>query len=81
MSCGDFKIDHFILLSIDNNNNIENLWPQHKSVYNITDDLEQLLFDKIAEGKIKQDDAVRVIREGKLNLEKVPELITYVNGL
>lgn len=81
MSRGEFKIDHFIPLSIGGSNNLENLWPQHKSVYGITDDLEQALFDKIAAGKIKQDDAIRVIREGKLHLEKVPDLLNYVSGL
>lgn len=81
MRRGDFKIDHFIPLSIGGSNNIENLWPQHKSVYGITDDLEQMLFDKISAGKIKQDDAIRVIREGKLHLEKVPDLLNYVRGL
>ena len=81
MNRGDFKIDHFIPLSIGGSNSIGNLWPQHKSVYGVTDDLEQLLFDKISQGKIKQDDAIRIIREGKLNLERVPELINYVDGL
>lgn len=81
MSRGEFKIDHFIPLSIGGSNNSDNLWPQHKSVYTVTDPLEQLLFDKIQDGHIKQADAIRVIREGKLNLARVPELMDYVQGL
>lgn len=81
MSRGDFKIDHFIPLSIGGSNNSDNLWPQHKSVYKVTDPLEQLLFDKIQAGHIKQEEAIRVIREGKLNLGRVPELIDYVQSL
>ena len=34
---GDFKIDHFIPLCVGGSNDIVNLWPQHKSVYEITD--------------------------------------------
>lgn len=81
MSRGEFKIDHFIPLSIGGGNTKENLWPQHRSVYVITDPLEQLLFDKIKVGRIKQADAIRVIREAKLNLDRVPELIDYVSAL
>jgi len=81
MGRGEFKIDHFIPLSIGGSNNSDNLWPQHKSVYTVTDPLEQALFDKIQEGRIKQADAIRVIREGKLNLGRVPELMDYVQGL
>lgn len=77
----DFKIDHFIPLSIGGSNEITNLWPQHKSVYEVTDELEHLLSQKISAGLIKQDDAVRVIREAKHNLDRVPELIDYVQGL
>lgn len=81
MSRGEFKIDHFIPLSIGGANTKENLWPQHRSVYTITDPLEQLLFDKIKVGLIKQADAIRVMREAKLNLGRVPELIDYVEAL
>ena len=77
----DFKIDHFIPLSIGGSNEIENLWPQHKSVFEQTDDLEFLLSQKISAGHIKQADAVRVIREAKLDLERVPELTEYVENL
>lgn len=81
MNRGDFKIDHFIPLSIGGSNSIENLWPQHKSVYTVTDNLEHLLFQKISEGRIKQAEAIRVIREGKTNLDRVPELFHYVEGM
>jgi hypothetical protein len=81
MSRGDFKIDHFIPLSIGGSNSRSNLWPQHKSVYTITDPLEHELSNKIIEGRIKQAEAIRVIREAKLNLGRVPELLDYVHGL
>ncbi len=81
MNRQDFKIDHFIPLSIGGSNSKSNLWPQHKSVYMVTDPLEQELSNKMVEGKILQAEAVRVIREAKLNLGRVPELIDYVHGL
>lgn len=81
MNRGDFKIDHFIPLSIGGSNSIKNLWPQHKSVYTVTDELEHLLFQKISEGRIKQEEAIRVIREGKTNLDRVPELVHYVEAM
>ncbi len=81
MNRQDFKIDHFIPLSIGGSNSSDNLWPQHKSVYLVTDPLEQLLSDQIRIGKIKQVEAIRVIKEAKLNLGRVPELIDYVKSL
>lgn len=81
MNRADFKIDHFIPLSIGGANAKENLWPQHKSVYNITDPLELLLSQKMVAGRIKQAEAVRVMREAKLNLGRTPDLIQYVNAL
>jgi hypothetical protein len=81
ISRGEFKIDHFIPLSIGGANSRANLWPQHRTVYTVTDPLEHLLFERIKEGRIKQADAIRVIKEAKLNLGRVPELIDYVEGL
>lgn len=77
----DFKIDHYIPLCVGGANSIENLWPQHKTVYVITDPLEQAVCDKMAEGKLLQKDAVELIKQGKNNLDKAPGLISYVNGL
>lgn len=77
----EFKIDHFIPLSIGGSNSKDNLWPQHRSVYAITDPLETVLFAKISVAAITQADAIRVIREAKLNLDRVPELIAYVESL
>jgi hypothetical protein len=77
----DFKIDHYIPLSIGGANNKENLWPQHKSVFEVTDPLEHLLSEKIKIGAITQVEAVRVIKDAKNNLDKVPELIEYVQSL
>ena len=81
MNRADFKIDHFIPLSIGGSNNQDNLWPQHKSVFTVTDPLEHELAAKISSARITQAEAVRVIREAKNNLGRVPELLDYVKGL
>jgi hypothetical protein len=77
----DFKIDHFIPLSIGGSNSRENLWPQHKSVYDLTDPIEHELHAKMEQAKITQEDAIRIIKEAKLNLGRAPELLEYVQGL
>ena len=77
----DFKIDHFIPLSIGGSNDVENLWPQHKSVYAYSDKLELLLFQAMEADKIKQMDAIRVIKECKTELTKCSSLEDYVSGL
>jgi hypothetical protein len=81
MKRADFKIDHFIPLCAGGANSEENLWPQHKSVYAITDPLEPLLCQKMSEGKLLQADAVKLVTRAKLNLKEVPEIIKSLNRL
>jgi hypothetical protein len=78
MDRSKFKIDHFIPLCAGGANDIQNLWPQHESVYTITDPLEPAICDKMAAGKLKQADAVDIIKRGKLNLSEVPALLKQV---
>lgn len=78
---GAFKIDHYIPLCMGGANESKNLWPQHESVYNITDPLEPLLCEKMAEGKIRQKDAVMLIMQGKANLDQIPAIIAKVQAL
>ncbi len=77
----DFKIDHLIPLCAGGSNSEDNLWPQHKSVYEITDPLEPLLCQKMADGKLKQADAVKLILQAKMNLDQVPAIIKQLNRL
>lgn len=81
MKRGDFKIDHFIPLSIGGANAEGNLWPQHKSVYAITDPIESELSNLITDGKIKQADAIRAIKEVKMDLSKAPAIMKYLKSL
>jgi len=81
MNRGDFKIDHFIPLSIGGSNDTENLWPQHKSVYAYTDRLELLLFQAMEADKIAQAKAIEVIKECKLDLPKCAGLEDFVSEL
>lgn len=81
MPRGDFKIDHFIPLCAGGANTADNLWPQHKSVYEITDPVEPLICEKMSEGALKQVDAVRLVRQAKLNLDQVPQVMKYLNSL
>ena len=81
MPRGDFKIDHFIPLSIGGSNDESNLWPQHKSVYQFSDPIESLLANLIASDRISQDEAIRVTKECKLNLDRCADIVEYLKGL
>lgn len=81
MDRGDFKIDHYIPLCAGGSNERDNLWPQHKSVYAITDPLEPAICNQMAAGKLKQERAIEIIRQAKTHLDQVPDLIKQVNSL
>jgi hypothetical protein len=76
-----FKIDHFIPLCAGGGNDRENLWPQHESVYTITDPVEPLICDKMAAGTLKQADAITYVRRAKLDLSQVPAVLQELNAL
>jgi hypothetical protein len=77
----DYKIDHFYPLCAGGSNEADNLWPQHKSVYVLTDPLEQLVCEKMAQGHLQQKDALGLIRKAKLNLSEVARVLAYVRAL
>lgn len=76
-----FKIDHFIPLCMGGANDIENLWPQHQSVYEITDALELALCKDLSNGTISQSQAIEKMKFGKFHLDQVPALINEANEL
>jgi hypothetical protein len=78
---GDFKIDHLIPLCMGGANEEDNLWPQHKTVYVITDPIEELGCEKMAEGKLLQKDAVALLMRAKMHLEQADEVISELNAL
>ncbi|MGE0616686.1 MAG: HNH endonuclease signature motif containing protein [Bacteriovoracia bacterium] len=81
MNRQEFKIDHFIPLCMGGSNATDNLWPQHKSVYSITDPLEPILCEKMKAGRLRQAEAVKIIRDAKMNLPSVPKAIAMAKGL
>ncbi|WP_413581475.1 hypothetical protein [Bdellovibrio sp. HCB288] len=81
MNRQDFKIDHYIPLCMGGSNDIKNLWPQYKEVYEITDPLEGLLCEKMAQGKLLQKDAIQIIMRAKNNLSEVPAIFARVQDL
>lgn len=76
-----FKIDHLIPLCAGGSNEKDNLWPQHESVYAITDPLEPLACDKMSKGVLTQAHAIELIRQGKNHLEQVPEILREMQSL
>lgn len=70
-----FKIDHYIPLCMGGSNEMANLWPQHLSISAITDPLEEATCDAMSRGKLRQAEAIEIIKDGKANLEKVPDLL------
>lgn len=81
MERSKFKIDHLIPLCAGGANSKKNLWPQHESVYQITDRLEAELCAKMSEGKLMQRRAVELILTAKRNLEKADQIFKDVEAL
>ena len=77
----DFKIDHYFPLCAGGSNEAANLWPQHKSVYEITDPLEPEICGKMASGKLKQADAIKLIMQAKAHLDQVGQILAHVQSL
>ena len=77
----DFKIDHYIPLCMGGGNDRDNLWPQHKSVYTITDPVEPLACQRMAEGKLLQAKAIELIKKAKNDLSTVPDVMNYLTNL
>lgn len=73
MERSEFKIDHLIPLCMGGSNESDNLWPQHKVIYENTDPLEPFLCETMAAGKIKQAEAVRILLEIKQRPFDAPE--------
>lgn len=65
----DFKIDHYISLCIGGSNSSNNLWPQHRSVYELTDPIESKLCVLLQRGTISQQYAVDTLKHVKNNLD------------
>jgi hypothetical protein len=81
MARGLFKIDHFIPLCMGGSNQAENLWPQHESVYVITDDIEHLSCELMSKGRLRQADAIAGIREAKLDLNRAPAVLARLKAI
>lgn len=77
----DFKIDHYIPLCMGGSNDVSNLWPQHEKVYAQTDPMEPLLCEKMSMGKLKQAQAIELIKRGKNDLSQIKDILAYANRL
>lgn len=77
----DYKIDHLVPLCAGGSNRDTNLWPQHVSLFNLTDPMESLGCDRLKNGKISQNQLVNLIITAKRNIHLVPETINYLRNL
>jgi hypothetical protein len=77
----DFKIDHYIALCMGGSNERKNLWPQHKSLFVITDPIEQKLCQVMAMGAMEQTEAIVKIKEVKHNLSMAPQLVEQLDSI
>jgi hypothetical protein len=76
-----FKIDHLIPLCMGGGNDEANLWPQHESVFVITDPLEGLACEKMAQGRLLQKRAVDLLMRAKNHLDDAPEVQSILEAL
>lgn len=75
-----FKIDHLIPLCMGGSNNENNLWPQHESVYKITDPLEFAACEKMKAGRLSQKEAVDIILAAKNDLSHAGDYMRAIEA-
>lgn len=75
MERGQFKIDHYIPLCMGGSNDDDNLWPQHKSIYELTDPAEGFLCERMSEGSMLQREAIAIIRRIKETPEEASRIL------
>lgn len=71
---GQFKVDHFIPLCAGGSDDIDNLWPQHKSIYEQTDDMEYQLCVQMEHGLMTQEEVIDAIIIIKMDPSKVDDI-------
>lgn len=76
-----FKIDHLVPLCFGGGNDRENLWPQHKSIYVITDKLEDVGCQKLRGGRIGQKKVIELLLSVKNDLSKADQVFDYLQSL
>lgn len=77
----NYKIDHLIPLCAGGSNQEDNLWPQHVSIYTLTDPMEGIGCEKLKSGLIKQAELVKLILAAKKDLTLVPDTLKRLNSL
>ncbi len=77
----DFKIDHMVPLCAGGSNEMNNLWPQHKSVYAYTDPLESVGCQKLSMGRIKQAALIELFFQAKRNPPLSQKIYQMLNSL
>lgn len=77
----DYKIDHLVPLCAGGSNYENNLWPQHVSIYKITDPMEALGCEKLRTARIKQIELVKLIIAAKRDIRRVPDTMNYLRRL
>jgi hypothetical protein len=69
-----YKIDHYIPLCMGGANVVSNLWPQHMTIYQYTDIIEEDLCKELELGSITQVQAVAQIQFAKAHVEDLKKL-------
>jgi hypothetical protein len=73
MPRSEFKIDHYYPLCAGGSNSVKNLWPQHKTVYELTDPIEQKVCILMQQGDMLQAEAIEIIDHVKFTLNDAIE--------
>jgi hypothetical protein len=76
-----FKIDHMIPLCAGGGNDVTNLWPQHETVWVITDPIDDLVCKKMADGRLLQKRGVELIIRAKQHLDEAQQIFETLQAM